>query len=238
MDKIQKIAEDVKEHPEVSLRLVKRFLPLFIMLLMAGLLWLYFTYSDCTSQHCSIKQDQSLSTKVDSIPLDREGMAAAKIWSETLGKNVRIDLPNGQNISVPESGFENSLLDYLKGNCPGDMKTHWFNCDRLLFKSGSKELNSVSLEQIKDLAELMKSFPSSVFKIGGYTDNTGDVLTNQKLSEERASEVMEALIQYGVSAHNLSSEGYGSKFPICSDNDTEECKAKNRRIAISVEKCK
>lgn len=238
MDEIQKIAEELKENPEVSLRFVKRFLPLFIMLLMAGILWLYFTYSDHTLHHCSIKLVQISSRTLGHAEIDKDSMDAVKLWAETLGKNVNIDLPNGKNLSVPENGFESSLLKYLKENCSDDLKAHWFNCDRLLFKTGSKELNPVSLEQINDVAELMKSFPTSVFKIGGYTDNTGDAMVNQKLSAERASKIMDALIQCGVPAQNLSSEGYGPKFPVCQANDSEECKAKNRRIAIRVEKCK
>jgi hypothetical protein len=47
---ITEIAEDVKENPETSLRLIKRFLPLAIMLLLAGLLGLYFVKTDHTAQ--------------------------------------------------------------------------------------------------------------------------------------------------------------------------------------------
>jgi len=127
---------------------------------------------------------------------------------------------------------------FLSQGCPGELKANWFNCDRLLFKTGSVELNSASLDQIGDIAALMKAFPDSKFKIGGYTDNTGDVAFNKKLSGDRAAQVLQAIVRNGVSASSLSSEGYGPEHPVCPDNDSEECKAKNRRVAIRIEKCK
>ena len=237
-DYIQKIAEDVKENPDISLRLVKRFLPLAIMLFMAGLLWFYFTNSDHTVQSSPVNISHNNITRVDSFDLDKEGKAATELWTKTLGGNVELNLPNGNKLSVPENGFEKSLLGFLSQGCPGELKTKWFNCDRLLFKTGSVELNSASSDQLGDIAALMKAFPDSKFKIGGYTDNTGDVAFNKKLSGDRAAQVLQAIVQNGVPASSLSSEGYGPEHPVCPENDSEECRAKNRRVAIRIEKCK
>ncbi len=177
-------------------------------------------------------------TSIDSLDLDKEGKAAIELWAKTLGGDVELNLPNGSKLAVPENGFEKSLLGFLSQGCPGELKANWFNCDRLLFKTGSVELNSASLDQIGDIAALMKAFPDSKFKIGGYTDNTGDVAFNKKLSGDRAAQVLQAIVRNGVSASSLSSEGYGPEHPVCPDNDSEECKAKNRRVAIRIEKCK
>ena len=32
----------------------------------------------------------------------------------------------------------------------------------------------------------------------------------------------------------LEAEGYGAEHPVCAANDTDECKAQNRRIALRV----
>lgn len=236
-DYIKKIAEDVKENPDTSLRLIKRFLPLAAMLLMAGLLWLYFVKSD----HSSDKQtaplaDTSANTNIDT--LDAEGKAATEVWARKLGENMELTLPNGEKIMVPANGVEKQLLEFLNQDCQGDLKAQWFNYDRILFKSGSSQLNSASMDQIHALATIMKAFPSTIFKLGGYTDNTGDPLANKELSGDRAAQVVKSLIEKGASASNLSSEGYGSEFPVCPENDTDECKEKNRRVAIRVVKCK
>ena len=93
------------------------------------------------------------------------------------------------------------------------------------------------MDQIKALSSMIKAFPTTIFKLGGYTDNTGDPLANKELSGDRAAQVVKALVEKGALAANLSSEGYGSEFPVCPENDTDECKEKNRRVAIRVVKC-
>ena len=232
-DYLKKIAEDVNENPDTSLRLIKRFLPLAAMLLIAGLLWLYFVKSD---HNCETNMaDTSAYIKLDT--LDAEGKAATELWAKKLGENIELSLPNGDKISVPTDGVEKQLLDFLSQGCQGDLKSQWFNFDRILFKSGSSQLNLASMDQIKALSSMVKAFPTTIFKLGGYTDNTGDPLANKELSGDRAAQVVKALVEKGASAANLSSEGYGSEFPVCPENDTDECKEKNRRVAIRVVKC-
>ena len=232
-DYLKRIAEDVNENPDTSLRLIKRFLPLAAMLLIAGLLWLYFVKSD---YNCETNMaDTSAYIKVDT--LDAEGKAATELWAKKLGENIELSLPNGDKISVPTDGVEKQLLDFLSQGCQGDLKSQWFNFDRILFKSGSSQLNLASMDQIKALSSMVKAFPTTIFKLGGYTDNTGDPLANKELSGDRAAQVVKALVEKGALAANLSSEGYGSEFPVCPENDTDECKEKNRRVAIRVVKC-
>jgi len=54
---------------------------------------------------------------------------------------------------------------------------------------------------------------------------------NQKLSEERATAVMNALIERGVNVDNLQSKGFGESQPVAS-NKTAAGKAQNRRTEI------
>ncbi len=69
--------------------------------------------------------------------------------------------------------------------------------------------------------------------IGGYTDNTGNADGNVKLSADHAKNVMMELVILGVAAKRLTAEGYGDKNPVAT-NETEEGRAQNRRISISV----
>ena len=66
------------------------------------------------------------------------------------------------------------------------------------------------------------------------TDNTRDPKANKALSQKRADAVVTALVAAGVEKRRLEAEGYGQDHPICPANDSEECKAQNRRIDVNV----
>lgn len=236
---IEKIAKDVRETPDTSIRMFKRVLPILLMLLLAFSLWAYFHLTTCCKKTEDTTKEQISNTSIPTTTvLDEEAKLAQAKWSQTLGESTELVLPDGSKINVPANGFERKLVDYLQKGCLGDIKSTWFNCDRLLFQSGSANLNNVSLEQINALTTLMNAYPNAKFKVGGYTDNTGDATKNLTLSSERANAVMNAIVNAGVVANRLTAEGYGQKHPVCPNNDSEECKEKNRRVAIRVEQCK
>ncbi len=66
----------------------------------------------------------------------------------------------------------------------------------------------------------------------GHTDNVGDVDSNIKLSKDRGEAVLQALTRdHGIAAARLKSYGCGQFAPVAS-NDTEEGRAKNRRVEL------
>jgi len=65
--------------------------------------------------------------------------------------------------------------------------------------------------------------------IEGHTDSDGSSESNLKLSEQRAKAVVDAIVKGGIGKSRLSSTGFGEEKPIA-DNNTEEGKAKNRRV--------
>ncbi|MCK6549862.1 OmpA family protein [Myxococcota bacterium] len=132
-------------------------------------------------------------------------------------------------------GMEEQLVQFIEdGSRPVD-KTTWFNFDRINFRSGSAELEMAkSKEQLTNIAEILKAYPAVKLKVGGYTDNSGKAAANKKLSQQRAEAVAKALEDLGVEPGRLDPEGYGSEHPICPANNTPDCKAKNRRLAVRV----
>lgn len=144
-------------------------------------------------------------------------------------------LSTGVEIKGNAAGLETGLIGFLQdANRPVD-KTTWFDFDRLVFQTGSAELDAAkSKAQLDNLVAILAAFPTVKLKIGGYTDNTGSPAGNKTLSAARAEHVKTALVAGGVKIERLESEGYGSDFPICAANDTDECKAKNRRISVRV----
>jgi OOP family OmpA-OmpF porin len=103
----------------------------------------------------------------------------------------------------------------------------YFNSGKATFKAGDKE-TPARLDAIK---EILKKYPNAKFSIEGHTDSTGSAKLNQKLSEDRAAAVMNALIERGVSADNLVSKGFGPSVPVAS-NKTAAGRAQNRRTEI------
>lgn len=132
------------------------------------------------------------------------------------------------------NGVENKLIDFIKSG-EAVSKDKWFSFDRLLFETGKSTLKPESQEQLKNVAEIMKAFPSVEIKIGGYTDNVGDPAANMKLSDDRAKNVMAELVKLGVAENRMKAEGYGEQHPVA-DNKTAEGRQQNRRIDIRVTK--
>ena len=114
-------------------------------------------------------------------------------------------------------------------------KGNWFNFVDLNFETGSDKLDAKSLAEVNNISEILKAFPAVALKVGGYTDNVGAAASNLALSTKRAAAVKSKLVELGTDAARLESEGYGDQHPVAS-NDTEEGKAQNRRIAVSVRK--
>lgn len=86
---------------------------------------------------------------------------------------------------------------------------------------------------LNQIADSMNKYPNSLIDVYGYTDSTGSAEYNQTLSENRARTVANYLVTRGVSEARIRSTGYGETMPIAS-NDTEEGRAKNRRVEIKI----
>jgi len=130
------------------------------------------------------------------------------------------------------NGTESQLLAFVRTSGPVTMDK-WFEFDRLNFNTGSAVLQSGSMEQISNVADILKAYPAATVKIGGYTDNTGDPAENQRLSKMRAEAIRDALEKRGIDGSRMSAEGYGDEHPVA-DNNTAEGRAQNRRVAILV----
>jgi outer membrane protein OmpA-like peptidoglycan-associated protein len=150
-----------------------------------------------------------------------------------LGDFLKIKLPDGVELNIPQFGIENKLISFLNDSSKPVDTTTWFNFDRLLFDTGRATLQPSSQEQLGNIAAVLKAYPNVHVKLGGYTDNTGDASANLALSDARAKNVMNALVAAGIDPSRLESKGYGDQYPV-GDNNTEEGRAQNRRIALLV----
>jgi OOP family OmpA-OmpF porin len=153
--------------------------------------------------------------------------------SNTPVRLISRELPRDIELIIPERGTEARLLDFIEDSSQVVDKEIWIDFDRIVFAPNKAELNEESREQVDNIADIMKAYPNLNIKIGGYTDNTGDAAGNLNLSKNRADAVKKGITKNNIKASRIQSEGYGIEHPIES-NDTEEGRAKNRRIAINV----
>lgn len=86
---------------------------------------------------------------------------------------------------------------------------------------------------IDELVEQMLRYEKVWLEVQGHTDNIGGEQYNQRLSEQRAQAVVNAIIRKGVSDKRLFPVGKGMLFPRTT-NDTEEGRAENRRTEFRV----
>jgi len=98
------------------------------------------------------------------------------------------------------------------------------------------DLNSANLSQesysiLDHVAEELRDNPHVRVEIQGHTDEVGTPEYNQDLSQRRAETVRDYLVSKGVKEDRLVPKGYGATRPVAS-NDTEEGRAKNRRVEL------
>ncbi|MEO6549280.1 MAG: phosphate ABC transporter substrate-binding/OmpA family protein [Ferruginibacter sp.] len=103
----------------------------------------------------------------------------------------------------------------------------------LEFPSNSAQLNQDDQVLIdREIKELAQGFAGAYIRVEGNTDNVGSAPLNDKLSMNRATSVVNYLInEHKFDKNKFIIVGNGSKKPVagCEDNQDENCKAKNRR---------
>ncbi|GAA0872614.1 OmpA family protein [Gangjinia marincola] len=105
----------------------------------------------------------------------------------------------------------------------------------ILFDTGKSTIKAESQQVIDDIIEILKEYPSAKFSVDGHTDSVGSEKNNQRLSQERALSVKNALVSGGIDEFRLSAEGFGESKPIA-PNNTRKGRAQNRRVEINLVK--
>jgi outer membrane protein OmpA-like peptidoglycan-associated protein len=103
----------------------------------------------------------------------------------------------------------------------------------VLFDTGKFSLKPGAREKLAKVAGILLAYPGLNIEVGGYTDNVGGDVLNQKLSENRASSVRDYLVQQGVATTSVSVKGFGNTQPVAS-NDNSAGRQQNRRVELLV----
>lgn len=108
-----------------------------------------------------------------------------------------------------------------------------YKINDIYFATNSSELTQMSRDVIEILIDFMNDNPSISIQIQGHTDNIGQRRDNMVLSENRAKEVYNYLIERHIEPSRLTYKGYADT-QVVATNDTEEGRALNRRTVFVI----
>ncbi len=107
--------------------------------------------------------------------------------------------------------------------------------NNIFFETNEYKLMEPSIAELNLLVDFLNTNDNIAIEIQGHTDNIGEIRLNEKLSDNRAKEVYNYLIEHGISSKRLSYKGFGSIKPKAT-NTTEEGRHQNRRTEFIVTK--
>ena len=103
----------------------------------------------------------------------------------------------------------------------------------VFYNTGSAALSDLSKYELDNLTNIMKANSTVKVELAGHTDSQGDDTSNLSLSQSRAQNVMNYLLNKGLNANRLTYTGYGETLPI-GDNGNEAGREQNRRTELRI----
>ncbi|HRI72287.1 MAG TPA: OmpA family protein, partial [Polyangium sp.] len=123
--------------------------------------------------------------------------------------------------------------DPKKNGCPIGVRvvnSQIIILEQVQFDTSKATIRPESERLLDEVATVLKDHPELLrVEIQGHTDSAGSRTMNQRLSQDRAEAVREALVARGIASSRLTSQGFGPDQPIGS-NRTAEGRQANRRV--------
>jgi outer membrane protein OmpA-like peptidoglycan-associated protein len=107
------------------------------------------------------------------------------------------------------------------------------NMPDVLFDTGKSELTPAARERLAKVAGILIAYPDIKVEVDGYTDSTGSLDFNERLSQSRADSVRIYLQSRGVKSDSITTQGFGPNNPVAS-NDSVSGRQQNRRVELVV----
>ncbi len=108
------------------------------------------------------------------------------------------------------------------------------NLPDILFEFNKDRLTPVAHRTITEIGDVLRDVRGRRISVEGHTDSIGSVTYNKDLSLRRAQSVESDLTANGIPAAQLRTVGFGEGSPIATNN-TDEGRARNRRVEVIVE---
>ena len=103
------------------------------------------------------------------------------------------------------------------------------------FGNGKVQVDSKGSPQLLALAQKAKGIEGYMIEVNGYASSVGSTAVNQRLSEHRAGNVTNILIQQGnIPLTRMLAPGAMGESQQVATNKTAEGQAENRRVVVRV----
>lgn len=143
-------------------------------------------------------------------------------------KGRTVAIVNVVETKAREQRMEFVQAEAMGGSMARDGKVTFYS---ILFDTARAEIKPESQKQIAEMVSYLRTNPGLRVLIVGHTDSQGGLEYNADLSRRRAASVIAALTAQGIPANRLTPQGVGMAAPV-STNDTDEGRAKNRRVEM------
>jgi outer membrane protein OmpA-like peptidoglycan-associated protein len=102
-----------------------------------------------------------------------------------------------------------------------------------------KDIREMYQDEMDSVIALMNKYEELIVKVEGHTDSKGSDSYNMALSERRAKAAKEYMVEQGIDAERILTEGFGESMPIAPNenpdgSDNEAGRAKNRRVEFKL----
>jgi len=164
----------------------------------------------------AIAENAGLRAKNEGLQVRNEGLKTRNEDLKTSNEGLRTRLMMELNTVLQTRATARGLIVNMSG---------------MLFENGQATLLPPAREKLAKIAGILSVHKGLKIEAEGFTDSNGSDASNQILSEKRAQNTRDFLIEQGVKADAISSRGFGEGNPIAS-NDTAAGRQENRRVEL------
>ena len=190
-------------------------------------------------------KNQMLQSSLDTANKDKADLESSKAVLEARLREKEAAVAEQQKSADDAKATYERLIGHLKGELGnGKIEIQQMRdgvnvnlAQDILFRSGSSELDDTGSELLLKVADDLKASPFDVL-VNGHTDNQriGRTLasrypTNWELGAARAARIVRLFEEAGIPKERMAAVSFSDSRPRES-NETEEGRAKNRRIEI------